>query len=245
MPVSRRVVKAAGGVLHIDQRIAIRGRETGTDVSGPACVYAHIRVRRGRVAYLAGETHVDVSGCCDLFLPPFSVVQAVLDRCDVTTCAMAFRGCEGVLQQPALLGAAELSSVRSQADVLRRLRTAADVTWVGRAPAPGPVAGEAKAIIDREYATSLEIGGIARRLQVAPAVLSRVFKASYGIPPVRYRHQVRIMDALIRLAEGGAPIDVFQDVGFDDLTRFYKIFRKVACGPPGSYSPRESRNAKT
>jgi methylphosphotriester-DNA--protein-cysteine methyltransferase len=53
------------------------------------------------------------------------------------------------------------------------------------------------------------------------------------------------MDALMRLAEGEAPVDVFQDVGFDDLSRFYKIFRKVACATPGKYRPPRSRNAKT
>jgi hypothetical protein len=53
------------------------------------------------------------------------------------------------------------------------------------------------------------------------------------------------MDALVRFAEGAAPIDVFQDVGFDDLSRFYKIFRKVACAAPGSYRPVRSKNAKT
>jgi AraC-like DNA-binding protein len=53
------------------------------------------------------------------------------------------------------------------------------------------------------------------------------------------------MDALVQFAEGAAPAQVFQDVGFDDLSRFYKIFRKVTCAPPGAYRPARSRNAKT
>jgi methylphosphotriester-DNA--protein-cysteine methyltransferase len=65
------------------------------------------------------------------------------------------------------------------------------------------------------------------------------------MPPVRYRHHVRVMDALMQFAEGAAPAQVFQDVGFDDLSRFYKIFRKVACAPPGPYRPPTSRIAKT
>jgi AraC-like DNA-binding protein len=107
------------------------------------------------------------------------------------------------------------------------------------------LATNGKAIIDREYATSLEIGRLAARLQTSPAVLSRVFREAYGMPPVRYRHHVRIMDALIQFAEGAVPADVFQEVGFDDLSRFYKIFRKVACAAPGSYRAVRSRNAKT
>jgi AraC-like DNA-binding protein len=53
------------------------------------------------------------------------------------------------------------------------------------------------------------------------------------------------MDALMQFAEGAAPAQVFQDVGFDDLSRFYNIFRKVTCAPPGSYRPPKSRIAKT
>ena len=62
---------------------------------------------------------------------------------------------------------------------------------------------------------------------------------------MKYRHHVRIMDALLRLASGTAPVDASFDAGFEDLSRFYKIFRKVACGAPGSYRAGSSRNAKT
>lgn len=108
---------------------------------------------------------------------------------------------------------------------------------VGRAPDPCAFARTTKAILDAEYGTAIAIGRIAERVQAAPATLSRIFKRTYGMPPVRYRHHVRIMDAMMRFAEGAVPVDVFQDVGFDDLSRFYKIFRKVACAAPGSYLP--------
>lgn len=243
--MSRRIIRVAHRVLQIDQRIRVRRREVGTDVSGPACVYAQIRVTRGSLAYLTGDNRVIVADRCELFLPPFAIVQAALEQCDVTTFAIAFRAPGGVLNEPVVLRAGEGPVLRSREEVLERLQTAKNVTYVGRAPDPAPVAARAKAILDGEYATSLEIAGIAARLETSPAVLSRVFKASYGVPPVRYRHQVRIMDALMQLAEGAAPIDVFQDVGFDDLSRFYKIFRKIACDAPGSFRPIQSRSAKT
>jgi AraC-like DNA-binding protein len=75
--------------------------------------------------------------------------------------------------------------------------------------------------------------------------MSRTFRNAYGLPPVRYRHHVRIMDALLRFAAGAAPADVSLDVGFEDLSRFYKVFRRLVCGVPGAYRPRRSRNAKT
>jgi AraC-like DNA-binding protein len=182
-----------------------------------------------------------------VFVPPFAVVQASLERCDVTSAALAFRRLPShtLPLQPILLPASSDRPPRSKDDVLRRLHAAEETVEVGRAHDPAPLALEAKAILDAEYATPLEIARIAERLHASPAVLSRVFRRAYGMPPVRYRHQVRIMDALIRLADGELPADVFQDVGFDDLSRFYKIFRKVACAAPGSYRPTRSRNAKT
>ena len=243
--MNHRNVRIDDGVLRIEQRIRLRGHEVGTDVAGPACIYAHVQVTRGTVAYLHGNTRVSVPRCFELFLPRFAVVQASLDRCEATTVALAFRPVDGLPHEPVLLAASNDFLVRHPDDVVPRVRAAEHVTHVGRAPGPARLAAGAKAMIDAGYATSLAIGRVAVQLQVSPAGLSRAFRKAYGMPPVRYRHHVRIMDALIRLAEGAAPVNVFQDVGFDDLSRFYKIFRKVACAAPGSYRPVRSRNAKT
>ena len=243
--MSRRIVRVDDGVLRIEQRICIRARDIGTDVSGPACIYAQIAVKRGSVAYITGDTRVPVPACCELFLPPFAVVQALLERCEVTTVAVAFRAPYRLRQEPVLVPVNHHGDVRSPEHILERLSVAENATHIGRAPDPAPPAVRAKAILDAEYANPLEIGRIAARLRTPPAVLSRTFKNSFGMPPVRYRHHVRIMDALMQFADGGVPLDVFQDVGFDDLSRFYKVFRKIACTAPGSYRPAKSKTAKT
>lgn len=232
-------------MLRIEQRIRNRARDIGTDVSGPACVYAQVTVTRGTVAYLTGNARVSVPDHYELFLPPFAVVQASLERCEVTTVAIAFHAPDEFPPEPVLVPASRHGPLRSLDDILERVRVAENVRCIGRAHDPAPLATRAKAIIDAEYARPLEIGRIAARLQTPPAVLSRTFKEAFGMPPVRYRHHVRIMDALMQFADGAAPADVFQDVGFDDLSRFYKIFRKVACTAPGSYRPAKSKTAKT
>jgi AraC-like DNA-binding protein len=245
--VSHRVVRVEHGQLRIDQHLRMSSRETGTDVSGPTCIYARVRVTRGRIAYLHGDTRVPAPRSFAVFLPPFTIVQAVLDRCDVASVAVAFRplASDRLPPRPILLSTSGERLPRSRQEVLDRLRAADAGTDISRTIAPASHAARGKTIIDSEYATSLGIGGIAARLQKSPAVLSRAFKEAYGMPPVRYRHHVRIMDALMQLAEGAVPAQVFQEVGFDDLSRFYKIFRKVACAAPGSYRPVGSRNAKT
>lgn len=246
MAPGRRIIQIAPGLLRIEQRLRIPGVEIGTDVAGPLCIYAIVQVRRGSVAYQHGDTVVGAPRRFALFLPPFGIVQASLERCDVRSVAVAFRPlASDEWPSHPVLWAGDRVAPGSRIDALEGIRTGAVPTSVARDRAPASLALATKAIIDREYGAPLEINRIAARLHVSPAILSRTFRHAYGMPPVRYRHHVRVMGALMQFAEGAAPAQVFQDVGFDDLSRFYKIFRKVTCAPPGSYRPATSRIAKT
>jgi len=245
--MDRRVVQVERGSLRIEQRLRIARVEIGTDASGPTCIYAVVRVSGGKVRYRCGSSLVCAPRRFHVFLPPFEIVQASLERCSATSIALSFRpeASDDLPRQPVLIPTDDLSVPDSSAEALDKLRRTTAVIPVGRARDPAPLAATAKAIIDREYAGPLEIADVAARLHTSPAVLSRTFRHAYGIPPVRYRHHVRVMDALMQFAEGALPAAVFQNVGFDDLSRFYKIFRKVSCAPPGAYRPARSRTAKT
>jgi AraC-like DNA-binding protein len=245
--VNQRIVRGDRSVLRIDQRIQISRCEVGTDVSGPACIYACVEVRKGTVVYLQGESEVPAPRRLAIFLPPFAVVQARLEKCNVRTIGIAVRppAQSGFPLQALLLPPTADDPPASLVEIFRRLHSMEVALGISRAPDPLPLALRTKTILDAEYATSIAIGRIAGRAHVSPETLSRRFKRVYGMSPVRYRHQVRVMDALMRLAEGELPANVFQAVGFDDLSRFYKIFRKVACATPGKYRLPRSRNAKT
>ena len=47
--MGRRIVQVGPGLLRIAQRLRIPGVEIGTDVAGPACIYAVVQVKRGSV----------------------------------------------------------------------------------------------------------------------------------------------------------------------------------------------------
>jgi AraC-like DNA-binding protein len=243
--VNRRIVHIERGLVRIEQDVRIPGTEIGTDVSGPLCIFADVRIVAGTIAYLQAESAMVTPRRFAIFLPPFAIVQARLDRCAVTTRGIAFRMPSRQLPSSAILlpfGGTDATSVD---DALALLDAATGAMDIGRAPLPMPLAGRAKTLLDRDYATTRTIGYLARALNLSAASLSRLFKRTYGMPPVRYRHQLRVMDALLRFAEGAAPTEVALDVGFDDLSRFYKMFRKIACAAPGTYRPKRSKNAKT
>jgi AraC-like DNA-binding protein len=242
--VSRRIVLVERGVLRIEQRIRIETCEIGTDVSGPACIYAHVTVMRGGLTYITGDAEVSAPVTFALFLPPFTIVQAVLRECDVASTAFAFRPSGEVpFDGPLLFAAPDQKPPASIGDVESRLLQHRGAIAVGRSSGAQTIARNVKDVIDRSYRTPLGFDRIASRLGASRAQVSRNFKKEFGLPPVRYRHQVRIMDALMQFAGGAAPADVFLGVGFADLSRFYKVFRRIACAAPGAYRP--AKNAKT
>lgn len=244
--MSRRIVLAEPGALRIEQRTRVARTQIATDISGPACIYAHVRVTRGRIAYLHADTRLVAPACFAVFLPPFSVVQAWLEHCDVTSIGMAFLPPALALPAEAVLVPdTRVTPPATRDDALEQLQSLTRSIPIRREGEPRFAVRQAKGILDREYASPVTIAETARRVGTSPALLSRTFKTAYGIPPVQYRHHVRIIDALMRFAAGAVPADVSLDVGFEDLSRFYKVFRRVACGAPGSYRPVRSRNAKT
>lgn len=92
---------------------------------------------------------------------------------------------------------------------------------------------KAKKLIDENYRIFPMISRIARRLNVSHEHLTRQFKKDFSITPSAYLHQIRISDAIFRLSQGEKIIDVSGDVGYNDLSRFYKQFRKSTTKSPG------------
>lgn len=235
--IDDRRVTIDEGVVRIDQCTRVAHTAIGTDVSGPACLFATVNVMRGAVGYLHGNTCVPAPRSFSIFVPPFTMIQARLDRCEVATSGVAFRlrSAASIPAEPVLFPC-EVTS-RHENDVLRCLSEADTLIPIGRTRDPLPLAQHAKALLDQHYGTRLQLRAVAARLSVSPTNLSRTFKRTWGMAPVAYRHHLRVIDALLRLAEGEVPASVFQDVGFEDLSRFYKIFGRLACAPPGTYRP--------
>lgn len=95
-----------------------------------------------------------------------------------------------------------------------------------------PVSRNAKRLIDENYLIYPSIARIAERLHVSHEHLSRQFKKDYGLSPSAYLHQLRVAEATFRLARGEEIVDISLEVGYNDLSRFYKQFRKATHTSP-------------
>ena len=101
-------------------------------------------------------------------------------------------------------------------------------------PEAGRLSREAKQLIDDNYLAHPSIARIAKRLGVSHPHLSRQFKSDFGMTPSDYLRKLRVADAPLRLARGEQIIEVSEDVGYNDLSRFYKQFRKTTNTSPGA-----------
>lgn len=76
------------------------------------------------------------------------------------------------------------------------------------------------------------------------AHLCRLFRAEYGIPPLKYVHGLRIDKAKLLLNDTLLSISEIADrVGFDDPVYFSELFRKTVGTPPSAYRKTTRRSA--
>jgi AraC-like DNA-binding protein len=95
------------------------------------------------------------------------------------------------------------------------------------------LSSKAKKLIDENYQVYPSIARIAARLGVSHEHLSRQFKRDYGMSPSGYLHRLRVAEATHKLSGSEEIIDISMEVGYNDLSRFYKQFRKATKSSPG------------
>jgi AraC-like DNA-binding protein len=110
-------------------------------------------------------------------------------------------------------------------------------TSIETASGVSTLSGKVKAGIVQTYRDGGSIAGIASKLGVSQAHLTRQFKRDFGLTPLKYRNHLRVNEAVRRLSLGEKILDVGYAVGFNDTARFYKDFRKVTGTSPGKCRP--------
>src|SRR5919202_4546321 len=100
---------------------------------------------------------------------------------------------------------------------------------------------EAVDIIEREYASDLELDAVARRLATSRRQLQRAFAEAGQTSFRTYLAEVRMRRALEMLREGSLPVrEVAGREGYRQAAQFAKTFRRHHGRPPSSFR-REGR----
>lgn len=83
---------------------------------------------------------------------------------------------------------------------------------------------------------ALTVNHLAGRVNQHPDYFSRQFLQYTGMRPLNYIHEKRIERAQYLIATSSAPYaDIAEDVGFDNLPHFSKVFKKVTAMTPNQY----------
>ena len=114
--------------------------------------------------------------------------------------------------------------------------------FTSKTPEKG-LAARCKRSIDGTWSEHISLNALAEKLKVRPETFSRVFKNEYKISPRDYRTRIRVACAAQSLLQNGRIIDVAADVGFEDLSQFYRSFKNTTTVSPGTYLG--SKNSKT
>jgi AraC-like DNA-binding protein len=98
----------------------------------------------------------------------------------------------------------------------------------------------ARDLLDREYASPLNIPAMARAALMSPWHFSRRFREAYGETPYGYLQTRRVERAMALLRRGELSVtDVCLTVGFTSLGSFSSTFTKLVGEPPSAYRARD------
>lgn len=189
----------------------------------------------GAVVFVVDKKQVrPTSNCFGALYPPFSFTRLSLENPRGRVVGIA--GSDDLpaefLSSP-LLFDTSLVSLKSSATAIDLIRAGTNRQSVAAFPSASSLSQKAKRLIDENHLAYPSIARIARRVGVSHAHLARQFKKDFGMSPSEYLRRLRVADAPLRLARGEEIINVSLDVGYNDLSRFYKQFRQTTNTSPG------------
>lgn len=222
------------GAYAISDRVEIPGEGTTDFVFGRGWLLEIVELVSGEYYFLSDGKEVRPPGKrFGVFYPPFTFVRAFAKKIKGTMIGIASeRTFSGLPNSPFIFEtdhAGEFTSVAQAFDVLGSSRNRQAIEVNSRA---APISLNTKRLIDENYLVYPSISRIADRLKISHEHLSRQFKKDYGVSPSAYLHKLRVAEATFRLSRGEEIVDISLDVGYNDLSRFYKQFRKATHTSP-------------
>lgn len=195
-----------------------------------------LELKTGEIFFQTGEDEIFPSGKkLGIFYPPFSITRPCFK--DVSGNLKGIAGTaelpEKFSKHPIVFETGFSASPENIEQVAGILASSRNVQIVDSYPKASLLSLRAKKLIDENYQIYPSIARIAARLNVSHEHLTRQFKQDFAMSPNAYLHQLRIADATFRLSQGEKIIKVSGDVGYNDLSRFYKQFRKSTAVSPG------------
>ena len=187
-----------------------------------------------------------------VFYPSFTLVSAyVKNMKGLLTGIGSVRLIAGLPAMPVIFETGFSEPLTNVAQVPAILEEASELRSIELNPRASVLSSNAKHLIDTEFDSFPSIAQVARSLGVTHSHLSRQFRRDYQMSPSTYLNHLRVAEATFRISTGEPIIEASFDAGYNDLSRFYKQFRKATKVSPGACrsmldaDTSRSKNAKT
>lgn len=100
-----------------------------------------------------------------------------------------------------------------------------------------------KMYIDQNYTEDISLGSIAAEFFISTDHLSHIFKSRFGVSPINYLINRRIIKAQTLLANTSESVNTISGiVGYDNVSYFSTLFRKVVGMTPANFRLESRRN---
>ena len=103
---------------------------------------------------------------------------------------------------------------------------------------------QAKLYIDSNYADKIAVDNISDEACLSKFHFIRLFKKIYGKTPHQYLTSVRIEMAMKLLCNGIPPTDVCVAVGFESLSSFGSLFKRIAGISPSDFMQEQQKTKR-
>lgn len=225
------------GAYLFQDRLNTTGVMKATIITCRAWLVEFYELQSGEVYFIHGDREVRPrSKRFGVFYSSFSITQLCFSdiRGDVLGIASLDQLPPTISATPKLFEITSRHLPTNVAEVVELLQAPDRQQSIESNPRPSLLSIKGKRLIDENYLAYPSLARIAQRLNVTHEHFSRQFKRDFGMSPRNYLRQLRVADAPLKLAKGEEIIEVSHDVGYNDLSRFYKQFRKTTETSPGA-----------
>jgi AraC-like DNA-binding protein len=224
------------GTYSIDDAVSIDGEGISPFVFCAGWLLEILKIESGEFYFLRdGEPVRPDSKRFGIFYPPFSIVRTyVRDLNGWNRGIGAVTLLPGLPKQPVIFETKFKGPFTGASQAAEIIAAGTNVQSIEPNTKLSLLSVRAKRLIDENYLAFPSIAKVAERINVSHAHLSRQFRRDFDMTPSEYLHQLRVADATYRLSLGEPIIDISHDVGYNDLSRFYKQFRKKTTTSPAN-----------
>ena len=232
----RRTNFLPDGAYLFEDRVEIKGVATTKVITCAAWLLELYELQSGDLSFIRGDARIrPQTERFGVFYPPFTISQPYFNNVTgyLVGVAATIPLPKDLMSPPVVFETKFTGQPSCAEQVIEIVRSGQNRQAIEMNPHPSLLSLKAKKLIDASYLVYPAISRVAARLKVTPEHLSRQFKRDYHLSPSDYLRQLRVADVPLRLARGEEIINVSQDVGYNDLSRFYKQFRQTTNTSPG------------